>query len=205
MRFHIGPPPPHPNFAPEQEGWKPIREPGPWLLQLLALPISIASAVIFMLAWWFLLRGRIGTPGPLAVGLVLFGVIQVHELLHTAIHPGQGSGLSSIIGIWPSRLLFYAHYLEAMTRERFLLVIMAPLFVLSLLPLPVCIFVGYAPGFVVLTSVLNAFLSCGDLLAFALVAVQIPRGAIVRNQGYATWWTIPGSGHEERSNHSSAD
>lgn len=42
MRFHVGPLPEDPSFRPLKEGWKPINEPGPYLLQFLAVPIAIA-------------------------------------------------------------------------------------------------------------------------------------------------------------------
>lgn len=143
-----------------------------------------------MFAWWALLGDQAGIfdSSSLAIILVLIGVVPVPEVLHALSNPQHGRGPSSIIGIWPAKMLIYAHYLDSMTRERFLTVLMAPLLVLSVLPLPVCLLLRFAPGWVVVMSVWNGLLSCGDLLGFAIVAFQIPRGANIRNQGLATLW-----------------
>ena len=36
--------------------------------------------------------------------------VVIHELIHASLHPEHGRSHSSILGFWPSRLLFYAHF-----------------------------------------------------------------------------------------------
>ena len=46
MKFRLGKIPPNPDFHPEQEGWRPLREPGPIVMQLVGLPIGVAVVVV---------------------------------------------------------------------------------------------------------------------------------------------------------------
>jgi hypothetical protein len=36
----------------------------------------------------------------------------------------------------------------------------------------------------------NALFSCGDLVGMGLVLAQVPHNAVVRNQGWNTYWRI---------------
>jgi hypothetical protein len=43
---------------------------------------------------------------------------------------------------------------------------------------------------VMLASVLNALVACGDLFGIGLLLWQVPRAATVRNQGWRTFWNL---------------
>ena len=135
MRFHYGAVPEDPDFQPEAEGWQPIREPGPLTLQLLALPAAAILLVIsvgllnLVFSGEFFKSQPLPTTNPLPVWLLLSVVIlliPVHELLHAVVHPGWGLSSNSVIGLWLSRALFYAHYEGPMARNRLLLVFAMP-------------------------------------------------------------------------------
>jgi hypothetical protein len=189
MRFRIGAIPETPDFVPAPD-WKPLREPGPLSFQLLALPIAIANAIIFGVLWVFL------TPlttsaifSPLAQILAIVMVIPIHELVHAAVHPGFGFSPKSKLGVWPSRLLFYAHYTDRLSRNRFIAILAMPLLVISVAPLFVSIIFGRASSIVAVSSIFNALAACGDVLGIILVLFQTPRSAMVCNQGWKTYWT----------------
>mgnify|MGYP003578868581 CR=1 FL=1 len=55
-----------------------------------------------------------------------FRMIPIHELIHAFASPSFGTSDGTLPGIWPSRLLFYAHYEGEIARERFLGVLAAP-------------------------------------------------------------------------------
>jgi len=40
-------------------------------------------------------------------------------------------------------------------------------------------------------SIINGAFSCGDQVIVAMIAWQVPRRAILRNQGWETWWKPP--------------
>ncbi len=201
MRFHVGPVPDEPDFKPEEEPWSPIREPGPALFQLLALPIALVVAFVLAKIWWSLPISNIrvvivSAREALAALAVALAVVGLHELLHALMMPGGWRSDRIILGIWPQRLMFYAHYTGAMSRGRFLAVMVTPFLVLSLGP--ILLIMGMvaanssisswvlAVAFAV--SLFNGAASCGDLLGALLVIVQVPRGALVRNQGWRTYW-----------------
>jgi hypothetical protein len=92
-----------------------------------------------------------------------------HELLHIAAHPAAGRSSQSIVGFWPSRVLFYAHYDGELTRNRFVAILLSS-------------------GWIAFISTFNAFLACVDVLGAGMVLFQIPATAVVRNQGWRTYW-----------------
>jgi hypothetical protein len=199
MRFHLGPVPSTPGFDPEMDGWTKIREPSPGRIQVLALPLAflLAGAALGLV----LALTPIDVPNPwednrpmipiraLPGVLLLFVVlIPVHELIHAVLHPGLGLSRHTVIGAWPSKLLFYAFYDGPKIRERFLLVASGPFLVLTLGPVLAAAVFGLDWPVLALVAVMNALASYGDAAAILILAWQVPRGAVVRNQGYETWW-----------------
>ena len=188
MRFHLGAVPETPDFTPDAP-WRPMHEPTPWVMQLLALPVGIVACVAVGVLWLLLTPlGNVpfDSPGTMLGACAL--IIPIHELIHAAVHPRAGGSDDSILGFWPSRLLFYAHYLGELSRSRFISILLMPLLIISFVPLVVCAIAGGSSGVLAFSSALNALLACGDLLGAGLVIFQVPRDAIVRNQGYRTFW-----------------
>lgn len=195
MRFHIGAVPESPDFV--TDGWKPLREPGPILMQFVALPIGLAVSALMVLAWLYLTPVTQHPSAPLLwMGLGLLFLFPVHELLHAVIHPFQGRTANSVLGFWPSRMLFFAHYLGEVSRNRFIAILAMPFLIISILPLLACAVLGHACVTLAYISCLNAFASCGDLLGISLFLSQIPKSASVRNQGWRTYWkSTPAEAH----------
>ncbi|WP_035612345.1 DUF3267 domain-containing protein [Haloferula sp. BvORR071] len=195
MRLHHGAIPE--DFEPD-ESWRSIREPGPFGLQLMALPVGILCAALTLFAWAQLgaapgmhFRG-VGLWGEIGLVMLSFPIlIVVHELLHAAVHPGWGSAPESVIGVWPSRMIFYAHYAGALARNRFLTVFAMPFLVITVLPLALAasgiLPSGMRPA-AAWFSAWNAFFACGDCVGFALILLQVPREALVRNKGWRSYW-----------------
>src|SRR5689334_4108461 len=103
-------------------------------------------------------------------------------------YPKFGFSPSTMIAFWPSKLLFLAICFDALRRNRLLLVYMLPLLVISILPLIVCRSLGMNSGILMLASIANALFAGGDIFCFLLILAQVPANAMVRNQGWATWW-----------------
>jgi hypothetical protein len=79
------------------------------------------------------------------------------------------------------RRLLYASYDGVVSRGRYLAVLVAPLAVVSLLPLLLASLSATTPGLLLVISLLNALVSSGDVLTFVLVACQVPRGCEIRS------------------------
>ncbi len=189
MQFHVGAIPETPDFRPVSP-WQSMREPQPWLMQMLALPIGIAMAGVVGFLWLVLTPLRdtswtLSIPGFL---LSFVGIVVVHELIHAVVHPAAGLSPHSVLGVWPSRGLFYAAYTGELSRNRFIWILLMPLLVMSWLPLAVAAAGQMASGWAVYISTLNALLACGDVLGAGMVWWQVPKSATVRNQGWQTYW-----------------
>ncbi len=198
MRFHLGAIPD--DFTPD-DAWRPIREPGPWLMQLCAIPIGCFVMLVVLAAWRRVPGGLSqswsgGIEGAVALVLSFPLIIIVHEVIHALLHPRKAASSSSLIGFWPSRILFYAHYGGPLTRERFLAVFLAPFLVLSVLPLLIGLMGGLPSANVrfwfAWVSSWNVLFSCGDLFGVGLIFFQVPRRALVRNKGWRSLWRTPG-------------
>jgi len=191
MQFHLGGIPDARDFVPD-ESWKPLREPGPWLMQLLALPIGFgAFAAIGFLWFWTtpLSLTRFESPDFLVCALISFvPLIAIHELIHAVVHPKSGRSDRSILGFWPSRLLFYSHYDGELTRNRFIAILAMPTVILTLLPLAVGMATNSSHELAAWLSTWNAFFACGDLFGIILLCFQVRRRAICRNKGWRTYW-----------------
>ena len=199
MKLHIGQPPATPYFTPQEDGWTPLKEPSPLMLTLLATPVGIVAAVLIAMGWEPLsvhfefgssIFGRIA---PLIYMFAVFGLglpalIVVHELIHTLSYPKFGFTPSTMIAIWPSKLLVLAITFDALRRNRLLLVYLMPFLVISILPLIVCRGLGISSLMMMLASTTNALLAGGYIFCFFLILFQVPRHAILRNQGWTTWW-----------------
>jgi hypothetical protein len=159
--------------------------------KLVFLPVGIVAAVVVAVLWLAItplqvqeVTSTMSLPG----FLVSFaGIVVVHELLHVTVHPMSGRSLHSIVGFGRS-IGFYGHYGGEMTRNRFLAILLMPLVVISFVPLLVAAVAQVASGWVAFISVFNAFLACADILDAVLVLFQIPATAIVRQQGWRTYW-----------------
>jgi hypothetical protein len=203
MRFHYGPIPESPDFQPQEAGWTPLVEPSVTVFTLLASGVGFAAGMLAAFIWAASIpdsaivkisfaegQSPIRPLGPhLAIVLGAIGLlIVVHDLLHAAMHPGGMLTRRTVLGAWLTKGLFYAHYDGPMSRERFLLILMVPFLVLTVGLWLVALV--WRPGWGILPgwSVLNAMFAGGDLLATAMIAWQVPRGAEMRNQGWNTWW-----------------
>ena len=199
MRLHYGGIPTSDDFHPAETGWTKLREPPAWLMMWLSVPLGIVAAI--PVAWAWIVIGKVqpgvsfqtrspsqgfaAVAGALAAVLAL---IVVHELLHAAAMPDFGLSRRTVIGVWPSHGMFYAHHEGELTKGRFLLVFILPLLVISVLVPAVCILTGWKPRWLALLTMLNALFACGDLFGVLLIFFQVPSGAICRNQGWMTWW-----------------
>lgn len=194
MRFRLGAIPESPDFTPDQT-WRPLREPSPWLMQLLAIPLGIVSFAGIGLLWLRatpLSPNQFATPEFLSQGMLsFFPLVVVHELIHGAVHPGFGKSNTTILGLWPSRLLFYAHYDGELTRNRFVNILAMPTIILTFVPLLAAIITNTSHALAAWVSTWNVLFACGDLFGILLILAQVPSRAICRNQGWRTYWKHP--------------
>ena len=208
MRFTYGCPPTLLNFDPQNQGWRQLREPSPRVLSLVGSIVGVPICAVVVWAWVLLdldlslhfhpgfLGDSARWAGPLllflALPVIFIGIIAAHELIHALGCPRFGLTSMTVIGVWPSRLLFYAGHLEAMPAWHYVLYASAPFLVLSLLPMLVAYWVESTAMLCAVVSVVNALFCGGDLMIIACVVTQMPLRALVQNEGWSTWWKVGG-------------
>lgn len=196
MRFHLGSIPD--EFTPDTS-WRAIREPDPIMAQFLSSFVGIGVAILVCYCWHHIgvpisLNPFKGLPKLLGLLLLLSSVptlIVVHELLHVIIHPGSGRSSASVLGVWPSRLVFYAHYSGPMSRNRFLTILATPFLIITILPLCAAAMGLLSPTLAISGawfSTLNALAACVDYCGIVVIWTQVPQNAIVQNQTWRTYW-----------------
>ncbi len=173
------------DFVPAHP-WVSLREPSPLVLNLLSLPIAILMAFAMWYAWQ--------DPAVL-YGLTTYGflltipfLIFAHELVHAFACPHFGLTKQTTVGLWPSRLMFYAHHDGEIKRGRFLVFAFMPLIVLTLLPIAIARVTGFTHWWLGSVSFMNGIFACGDILVALIILSQVPSNAVVRNKGYKTYW-----------------
>jgi hypothetical protein len=118
-------------------------------------------------------------------------LVAIHELLHAVSAPGFGLSDRTTIGVWPTRGICYAHYDGEMTAMRFIVVLIMPLTVISVMPLLVAMAFGWGHRTIAFLGVLNALFSCVDVLGVLLLIPQVSMRSYVRNSGWRTWYRDP--------------
>ena len=63
-----------------------------------------------------------------------------------------------------------------------------PFLLLTLLPLGIGACAHTVPAGWAILSVANALFSGGDAILLAIIAWQVPGHAVIRNQGWKSWW-----------------
>lgn len=180
-----------------RNGWIPLREPKNLAVAiLLSIPLMGVTGLISV--------GMIGvfsaisfeefglTPGSFSVtinlGIVLIMVLLVvlHELLHLILLPNFLRSEKTFVGI--NLLGGFVITEEEIARSRYILITVAP-FILISIALPVILGVfGLLTPAVKFLIILNAMASSVDMLNLLLVIGQVPKNAILRNNGPRTYW-----------------
>lgn len=170
--------------------WKRIGTGDPALMRLFGLQISILLAAAVAVAW------VIGTHFPdlrlrywmIAAAAVL--VAPLHELVHALAFPRGANAQQPALHLWPREFVLCAQYRGAVSRNRYVLVLLMPLLTLSLAPMLACAAfdIGGVPPLCIVLFVLNALASGDDVLAAVLVLSQVPAGGLVRSEGSVTLW-----------------
>lgn len=194
MKFYLGSPPVSDEvvFHSEGEGWHQLRiDPSPGWLILLALPASFFLFVAGIFFYLLLSRQDSFLLSFHWIDFLLLPVlIVVHELIHALTMPDYRKVL---IGVWPSRAMFYAYYDGVMSRNRFLWVGVMPYLLLGLFPLFLAALFPL-PSFVeerfVNFGLVGSLAASGDLIVFLAILLQVPSSAEVHNQGWKTYWRI---------------
>lgn len=188
MRFIFNDFPNDDKFNPEEEGYKGINEPDYFHLLLLQIPIILINILVINLC----LRLRFGWNFTISIFndlswiIILILIIPIHELLHAVCFPGKITSSNIIFGYYKGSI--FAFYTKEIKTTRFLLTLVFPFIILTLLPVLSAIIFHLNFNILFKISLINSFLSGGDIVSFFIILKQIPLNGMVRNKGYYTYW-----------------
>lgn len=119
------------------------------------------------------------------IGFILILIIS-HELMHLIFMPNFIKSKKTYIGL----TLFggYVYSEEIVTKIRFIIMIIAPFFIISII-LPIILsFFGLLTTFIKLIVLANAASSAVDILSLILILIYVPSGASLANNGSKGYW-----------------
>ena len=191
--------PSHLDFLPEEQGWHALTRPS----RIAAIPLAVAAGfALFLgvsLAFYYFASVRLQRPTEPFLLALFIPLVPIHELLHALVHPGLGKSSKTYVGFYLPRLAFYSHYSGERTRARFLAGALAPLVVLSVIPLVLCMAFHLQLPTVAWVSSLNAAVSSTDVMTALILLFRCPRGAVVLTDQNKAWWRIPTTGNRNRA------
>lgn len=128
------------------------------------------------------------THPPVVFILGLGLTIVIHELVHAAMFPNALRSERCVIGVLPKTMLAFAWCGLPMRRNRYLLVALTPLFLLSFFPLLLYPLYPETLYHVLPYAFFNMSAVGGDLLVVYFVLRQIPRDQWIQSNGATVFW-----------------
>ncbi len=185
----------------KEEGWKPLKEPeGIQKATLYSLPFMLINSLIFALMIYniyppfkaFLNQDELSLNFNINLITVvlfigaLYGFLAVHEFIHALFIPNV---LTSDKVFWGLTGSFgFVYTTEKIKRNRFLVISIMPLLILSfILPL-ILASLGWLNGFMIFLCLINAGGSSVDILNMVIVGSQVPKDSYIVNNGFKTYF-----------------
>jgi hypothetical protein len=208
VRFSFNGLPPSAEPAAGVDPGRPIRQPGRWasaILAALAGMCILAFPLAASIAYSFLFPGVNQDPSfqnhiiPWAGMAIVFVLcIAAHELLHALLHPDGGRSNATVLILNWRKLQFGAYFDGRIPRNRWIVMRLLPILVLTILPQIVFLLVYprltyAAETYLIILILTNSLGSGGDLVAALIILRQVPPGGFLNfHRGRAYW--LPGSG-----------
>ncbi len=177
------------------QGWNKIKEPSNLPLAILmSVPFMfLCGAVSYLIVLPFTdIFANILSTGSFSITIrldyIIFAylVILSHELIHAAFIPEFIKSDDTYFGIRPWGGFVYTT--QKLGKARFLLISVAPFVIISVV-LPIVLgLLNLLSGVIAALILLNAFASSVDLLSAFLILFQVPKGAMVLNNGFETYY-----------------
>ncbi|APC39218.1 DUF3267 domain-containing protein [Clostridium estertheticum] len=181
--------------------WTKLKEPSNLgITTLLSLPFMFINGAISMFIAFYLyppLKEFVNSKQDFSFSftLTLFTLIYVviffifmalHEFLHACFIPNV---LKSDKTYWGINMFYgFVFTTEKIKKGRFLIISIMPLILLSIIFPFILNILGWLNSFTILLCLINAMGSCVDCLNICLVAIQVPNGSYILNNGFETYF-----------------
>ncbi|KAJ50156.1 hypothetical protein BD780_000942 [Clostridium tetanomorphum] len=183
------------------EGWTKLKEPpNLTIATLLSLPFAFINGIIFMAIAFYLypplgelFNNENGFSIKFTINLftliyaiIIFIFMAIHEFLHACFIPNV---LKSDEIYWGINGFFgFVYTTEKIKKGRFLIISIMPFILLSVILPFILNVLGWLNGFTIFLCLINAMGSCVDCLNMYLVAIQVPKGSYIVNNGFETYF-----------------
>lgn len=183
------------------EGWTKLKEPSNLgIAMLLSAPFMVINGIVSMAISFYLypqlkelFSSEHGFSVTFTVNLVtliyviiIFMFMIIHEFIHACFIPNVFKSTQIYWGI--NGFFGFVYTTEKIKKSRFLIISIMPFILLSVV-LPFIInFLGWLNGFTIFLCLINAMGSCVDCLNICLVAIQVPKGSYIVNNGFETYF-----------------
>lgn len=119
---------------------------------------------------------------------LVFILIPLHEVSHALIYPNFGFSDKTIFGFWPEKFVFYSYYDLPLKRDRIIIAMLAPLIILTVIPVLLISTLEINNGYLAVIAVLNSIGGAGDIFYSILIISQVPKNSIVKTDTARVLW-----------------
>lgn len=191
MRFVLGSIPESENFRSEEGAWLACKELDPKLIAWLVGPVvALLLALALFTSVDAFTEIRLEGFSFFRFLAIYFLIVVAHEAIHALVHPDRGLSEKTILGFWPSKGIFFAHFEGPRSRTNFLMGIIAPFILLTAVPLVLAIICDWTSWIIGAVIIWNGLSSAIDLIGFFTILLNVPRNSEVRNLGWHTYWLL---------------
>jgi len=188
MIFKLGPPPVDDTILEEETTWHPVSYPCLMRLQIMGILIALLiAAVIFLL---LLTRDSkyISNLSWPSILLLVIPIIPIHECLHAVCFKGGLTSKRVIFGFLPKLFAFYAHYIGKIRWHRYIIILIFPFLILTLIPLTLVTVFQFDYKYLAELALANGMVSAFDVLCVITILKQAPTNSVLINSGMDTYW-----------------
>ena len=119
---------------------------------------------------------------------LVFILIPLHEAFHAMMYPDFGFSDKTIFGFWPKKFVFYSYYDLPLKRDRIITAMLAPLFILTIIPVFLISTLELNNAYLAVIAVLNSIGAAGDIFYSILIFSQLPKNSIVKTDTARVFW-----------------
>jgi hypothetical protein len=192
LKFSIGDLPVGDRFFDFDSRWIELKEPSVNQTLLIGHSLSVLIPIILLylfkviIPFEFAILKELIDQFRLWSFPILILLLLTHELVHALTFPKRGFSDDTLITFAPIKGMALAFYKGELTRENFLLSLITPFFLLTILPLVYCLY-DFHP-LVFSLAIINSSFSSFDIFYFWVVARNSPQKSIFKNHGYKSYF-----------------
>lgn len=195
MKFVLNKIPEDKNFNPQENGWISFKEPSSmYTTSLLSIFISLLNLLIVICFFKiFKLNSNIlniiFSNNFLSFLFIFIIIFPIHEFLHALSCPCSLTSNDIYFGFIPKKIIFFTYYKGILSKKRYLIVSIMPFLVITLAGILLAKLFGNDTFFqtIILCNALESYM---DILGVLIILLQVPKNAVIKNEGIKSYWKL---------------